>query len=116
MSLAENGRSNRASRQKEGGHSANAVPTVPISLEGAVVLAQQVALYGDRALVRRLTMGHDGVVGRPRGDRKAVIPEAGSKQPGFGMTSKWFLAAKYSPCCFGFDIRFKDLQQAPKRR
>jgi hypothetical protein len=55
-------------------------------------------------------------VGRPRGDRKAVIPEAGSKQPGFGMTSKWFLAAKYSPCCFGFDIRFKDLQQAPKRR
>jgi hypothetical protein len=39
------------------------------------VLAQQLVLYGDRALERRLTMGHDGVVRRPRGDRKAVIPD-----------------------------------------
>jgi hypothetical protein len=43
--------------KKEGGHGAYAAPPFQFFLESTVVLAQQVVLYGDRALERRLAMG-----------------------------------------------------------
>src|SRR5277367_800668 len=43
--------------------------------ERAVVLVHQPALDGDRPLVGRLAMGHDGVVCRPRRGREAVVPD-----------------------------------------